>query len=30
NAWQPDGPGYVTLSVVDAQGRSDKVKVFLE
>jgi penicillin-binding protein 1C len=30
NAWQPDGPGYVTLSVVDAEGRSDLVKVFLE
>jgi len=30
NSWQPDGPGYVTLSVVDAQGQSDKVKVFLE
>ncbi len=30
NAWKPDGPGYVELSVVDARGRSDKVKVFLE
>jgi penicillin-binding protein 1C len=30
NAWQPDGPGYVTLSVVDSEGRSDAVKVFLE
>ena len=28
--WTPDGPGYVTVSVVDAKGRSDKVKVFLE
>jgi penicillin-binding protein 1C len=28
--WQPDGPGYVTLSVVDAVGRSDRVTVFLE
>jgi penicillin-binding protein 1C len=27
--WLPDGPGYVTLSVVDAEGRSDAVKVFL-
>lgn len=27
--WQPDGPGYVTLSVVDAQGRGDSVTVFL-
>jgi penicillin-binding protein 1C len=30
NSWQPDGPGYVTLSVVDAEGRSDRVKVFLD
>lgn len=30
NAWQPDGPGYVTLSVIDAMGRSDMVSVFLE
>jgi len=28
--WKPDGPGYVTLSVVDAKGRSDAVKVFIE
>ncbi len=28
--WQPDGPGFVTLSVVDAEGRSDSVKVFLD
>ena len=28
--WHPDGPGYVTVSVVDAQGRSDQVKVFLD
>lgn len=27
--WQPDGPGYVTLSVVDAEGRGDSVTVFL-
>jgi penicillin-binding protein 1C len=27
--WRPDGPGYVTLSVVDAAGRSDAVTVFL-
>lgn len=27
--WEPDGPGYVTLSVVDAQGRGDSVTVFL-
>lgn len=30
NSWAPDGPGYVTLSVVDAEGRSDNVNVFLE
>lgn len=29
NAWVPDGPGYVTLSVVDAHGRGDAVTVFL-
>ena len=29
NSWKPDGPGYVTLSVVDAEGRSDVVTVFL-
>jgi penicillin-binding protein 1C len=28
--WTPDGAGYVTLSVVDAQGRSDRVTVFVE
>jgi penicillin-binding protein 1C len=26
----PDGPGFVTLSVVDAKGQSDIVKVFLQ
>ena len=30
NSWAPDGPGYVTLSVVDAEGRSDAVTVFLD
>ena len=30
SSWTPDGPGYVTLSVVDAEGRGDQVKVFLE
>jgi len=29
NSWKPDGPGYVTLSVVDSTGRSDLVTVFL-
>ncbi len=28
--WMPDGPGYVTLSIVDAAGRSDRVTVFVE
>jgi penicillin-binding protein 1C len=28
--WQPDGPGFVTLSVVDAKGRSDRITVFVE
>jgi penicillin-binding protein 1C len=28
--WQPDGPGFVTLSVVDSAGRSDRVTVFVE
>jgi penicillin-binding protein 1C len=28
--WQPDGQGFVTLSVVDATGKSDRVTVFLE
>ncbi|HEV7345648.1 MAG TPA: penicillin-binding protein 1C [Devosia sp.] len=27
--WEPDGPGFVTLSVVDAEGRADTVRVFL-
>ena len=29
-SWQPDGPGFVTLSVVDAAGKSDRVTVFVE
>ena len=29
-SWTPDGPGYVTLSVVDSKGRSDAVKVFID
>jgi len=28
--WKPDGPGFVTLSVVDQTGRSDRVTVFVE
>ena len=27
--WAPDGPGFATLSVVDAEGRADTVTVFL-
>ncbi|MEQ1899287.1 MAG: penicillin-binding protein 1C [Devosia sp.] len=30
NSWTPDGPGFVTLSVLDAEGRSDAVTVFLD
>ena len=30
NSWVPDGPGFVTLSVVDAEGGSDVVTVFLD
>ena len=30
DSWTPDGPGYVTLSVVDAEGRGDTVTVFLD
>lgn len=29
-SWQPDGAGFVTLSVVDSTGRSDRVTVFVE
>jgi penicillin-binding protein 1C len=29
STWRPDGPGYVTLSVVDALGQGDSVTVFL-
>jgi penicillin-binding protein 1C len=29
-SWQPDGAGFVALSVVDAKGRSDRVTVFVE
>jgi penicillin-binding protein 1C len=28
--WQPSGPGYATLTVIDALGRSDSVSVFVE
>ena len=30
SSWTPDGPGFVTLSVVDSSGRSDAVTVFLD
>lgn len=29
-SYEPDGPGFVTLSVVDSAGRSDRVTVFVE
>jgi len=29
-AWQPDGPGFVKLSVIDAKGRVDRVTVRLK
>jgi penicillin-binding protein 1C len=28
--WQPDGPGFVTLSVIDGDGKSDRVTVRVE
>jgi len=28
--WTPDGPGFVSLAVIDGEGRSDRVTVFLE
>ncbi len=28
--WRPAGPGFVSLAVVDAEGRSSRVRVFLE
>ncbi|PLX36685.1 MAG: penicillin-binding protein 1C [Hyphomicrobiales bacterium] len=28
--WQPDSPGYATVSVIDADGKADRVTVFLE
>ena len=28
--WVADGPGFVTISVVDATGRSDRVSIFVE
>ncbi|MGV8839797.1 MAG: penicillin-binding protein 1C [Bauldia sp.] len=28
--WQPDGAGFVTLAVIDGQGRSSRVTVFVE
>lgn len=29
-AWQPDGIGYATLTVIDAAGRAASVKIFIE
>lgn len=28
--WRPDGPGFATISVVDAKGRSSRVRVYIE
>jgi len=28
--WEPDGPGFTTISVMDGRGRSSRVEVFLE
>ncbi|MCP4386440.1 MAG: penicillin-binding protein 1C [Hyphomicrobiales bacterium] len=28
--WHPDGPGFVTLAVIDSAGRSDRVTIFIE
>jgi penicillin-binding protein 1C len=30
DSWTPDGPGFVTLAVVDAEGRAASVKVFVD
>jgi penicillin-binding protein 1C len=30
HVWQADGPGYATLTVIDALGRSDSVSVFVD
>ena len=30
STWTPDGLGFSTLTVIDAQGRSDRVTVFLK
>jgi penicillin-binding protein 1C len=29
-SWRPDGPGFISISVIDAQGNSDRVEVFLQ
>ncbi len=29
-SWTPDGPGFVTITVIDGEGRSDRVTVFLQ
>jgi penicillin-binding protein 1C len=28
--WEPDGPGFTTIAVVDGRGRSNRVSVFLQ
>ncbi len=29
-SWRPDGPGFISISVIDAQGNSDRARVFLQ
>ena len=29
-SWMPDGPGFVTISVLDASGKSDRITVFVQ
>ena len=29
-SWRPDGPGFISISVIDARGNSDRVRVFLQ
>ena len=29
-SWRPDGPGFVSIAVIDAHGNSDRIRVFLQ
>ncbi len=29
-SWAPDGPGFVTIAVIDREGRSDRITIFVE